>query len=90
MKTTKRRKVWVTFFDDGEHFAFDTCREAKSYAGPFGSERQAVAMVELRKGEVIVDVEALVEAYLAEIDVEDESMNMTECLCAALRKVGKR
>lgn len=66
MKTTKRRKVWVTFFDDGEHFAFDTCREAKSYAGPFGSERQAVAMVELRKGEAIVDVESSREDAIAE------------------------
>ena len=87
MKTTKRRKVWVTFFDDGEHFAFDTCREAKSYAGPFGSERQAVAMVELRKGEAIVDVEALVtEAVM----LLPSNLSTVDIIRAALRKVGKR
>lgn len=89
MKTTKRRKVWVTFFDDGEHFAFDTCREAKSYAGPFGSERQAVAMVELRKGEAIVDVEALVAEFATRWENSDPS-GAYDALRAALRKVGKR
>ena len=87
MKTSKRVKGWLNEWR-GVHGILLCSKRPK--APKKGEPFRAVRVVELRKGEVIVDVEALVEAYLAEIDVEDESMNMTECLCAALRKVGKR
>ena len=56
MKKTKRRKVWVSFFDDGEHWAFTSRKEALDGSNEAASEK-AVRFVESRPGDVVLSRE---------------------------------
>jgi hypothetical protein len=90
-KTPKRRKVWVTgHFDKGIKLAV-----SKAEALKFNPQQQPVRLVELRKGEVIVDVEkAAVMAANWAYDFPDRWDSAVRKfhneVRAALRKVGKR
>ncbi len=56
-KTTKRRRLWVNLYADGEHFAFDT-KKAASNSGswmplPDERERRCVPFIERFPGDVV-------------------------------------
>ena len=91
-KTTrqpKRIKAWINEYDWGLGTPRESIREARN-ASEFrvGTCRVAVRVVELRRGEVIVDVEALVEAFMR---VGPSCWPADEAaLRAALKKVGVR
>ena len=89
MKTPKRVKGWVEVVPGGRLPRLCRTRKTAS-AGVLG----AVRVVELRRGEVIVDVEALVAEARGQWkrtadDITDLKV-VDEILRAALRKVGKR
>lgn len=77
MKTPKRVKGYTSS---------DLIHERRNEVAAWNDDERVVRVVELRKGEVIVDVEALVEAYWGEYS----NGPLSEPLRAALRKVGKR
>ena len=52
---TKRRKVWVAFYGNGEFFSFTSQRQAKSDAS------DVVKMVETRPGDVVLSREDVAE-----------------------------
>ena len=89
VKTPKRVKGWVEVVPGGRLPRLCRTRKTAS-AGVLG----AVRVVELRRGEVIVDVEALVAEARGQWkrtadDITDLKV-VDEILRAALRKVGKR
>lgn len=87
-KKPKRIKVWVNEYGSNVGFAHPSRRDARAALTP-SSTRVAVRLVELRRGEVVVDVEALVEGF-EERAHEAPYSSSVHNLRAALKKVGVR
>lgn len=87
-KKPKRIKQWINVYDGETGLGHDTVSKARE-ASEGSASRTAVPLIELRRGEVVVDVEALVEEYVRQtkgyaLDREREALR------AAIKKVGVR
>lgn len=95
-KKPKRIKAWVNKYDWGIAVPRESIKEAREHAAApdGGALRVAVPLVELRRGEVVVDVEALADAVARDlVDSgydEEDAPTFLESVRAALKKVGVR
>lgn len=92
-KQPKRVKGWMaTWPDDTDGGLRATRNDAEFDLRLHGGGGRIARVVEVRRGEVVVGVQAVVDAYSEELDVADEpwNHNTMEALRAALRKVGVR
>lgn len=85
MKTPKRVKGWVEVVPGGRLPRLCRTRKTAS-AGVLG----AVRVVELRKGEVIVDEKTLLAEFSKYLRGTDDASRLYSGLRHALRNVGKR
>lgn len=85
MKTPKRVKGYVNVYPNTTGLVWSTATKAKMNSTP--RRLRTARLVELRRGEVIVDVEALCQHFW---ETHSGPYHDIEQLRAALRKVGKR
>ena len=90
-KQPKRIRVWANVHDGGVNDDYSTAWPNRKTALACGSRarRVAVPLVELRRGEVVVNVEELVEMFV-KLDYERHDIFVSVVLRAALKKVGVR
>lgn len=91
---TKRIRQWVNEFSQGKGAPTycSTYNRRKSALATAGSSclRVAVPLVELRRGEAVVDVKALEEAFAEEIQDARHVWEVQIALRAAIKRVGVR
>lgn len=93
-KQPKRIKGWVNEFAQGVScWAYVSRKEAKDHVGA-GALRVAVPLIEIRRGELVVDVEALAEAVALDLVAvgydEEDAPTFFESARRALKRVGVR
>lgn len=88
-KQPKRIKTWVNLYAHGDLGIPRHTKDDAVFHG-YGAIRVGVRLIEVRRGEVVVNVKALEEAFAVEAQGAGHLWDAQAALKAAIKKVGVR